>query len=61
MSNNTPDYINNLIFVPLNENSIVSIEDGPQEEDVIEQLKDRIKELEEENERLRKVIETQND
>ena len=61
MSNNTPDYINNLIFVPLNENSIVSIEDGPQEEDVIEQLKDRIKELEEENERLRKLIETQND
>lgn len=61
MSNNTPDYINNLVFVPLNENSIVSIEDGPQEDDVIEQLKDRIKELEEENERLRKVIETQND
>lgn len=61
MSNNTPDYINNLVFVPLNENSIVSIEDGPQENDVIEQLKDRIKELEEENERLRKVIETQND
>ena len=61
MSNNAPDYINNLVFVPLNENSIVSIEDGPQEEDVIEQLKDRIKELEEENEHLRKVIETQND
>ena len=61
MSNNTPDYINNLVFVPLNENSIVSIEDGPQEEDVIEQLKDRIRELEEENERLRKLIETQND